>query len=122
VADKMLTTEEAAVVCGLSPRTLEKLRSEGGGPRFLKIRRKVKYRERELDEWIARSVRVSTSDPGDGNPPGVGGRRRGLAAGGQEEPEEAARSAWALDRDGRDEGPEDRGDGGQGKGGVQRPR
>jgi excisionase family DNA binding protein len=62
----MLTTEEAARFVGLSPRTLEKRRHEGGGPRFLKLGRLVRYRERDLEEWIARSVRVSTSDPGAG--------------------------------------------------------
>ena len=62
--ETMLTTAEAAEYCGLSRRTLEKRRGSGGGPRYLKLGRLVKYRVRDLEEWIARSVRVSTSDPG----------------------------------------------------------
>jgi excisionase family DNA binding protein len=64
VLEKLLTTEEAAEYCGLSPRTLEKRRGDGDGPQFLKLGKLVKYRVHDLEEWLARRVRVSTSDPG----------------------------------------------------------
>ena len=67
--ETMLTTVEAAQYCGLSPRTLEKRRAKQAGPRFVKLGRLVKYRLRDLEEWIARSVRISTSDRGDGSAP-----------------------------------------------------
>ena len=69
VNETMLTTVEAAQYCGLSPRTLEKRRTKQAGPRFVKLGRLVKYRLRDLEEWIAQSVRISTSDRGDGSAP-----------------------------------------------------
>ena len=50
---------------GGSERTLEGWRVRGGGPRFLKIGRRVVYRRRDLDAWLAARERASTSDPGD---------------------------------------------------------
>jgi hypothetical protein len=47
-----------------SPRTLEGWRLRGGGPRFLKIGRRVIYRRRDLDNWLAARERASTSDRG----------------------------------------------------------
>jgi predicted DNA-binding transcriptional regulator AlpA len=69
VNETMLTTVEAAQYCGLSPRTLEKHRARQAGPRFVKLGRLVKYRLRDLEEWISQSVRTSTSDRGDGSAP-----------------------------------------------------
>jgi predicted DNA-binding transcriptional regulator AlpA len=64
--ETLLNTTEAARYCGLSPRTLEQRRRARVDPRFIKLGRLVKYRLRDLDEWIARSLRLSTSDPGTG--------------------------------------------------------
>lgn len=47
-----------------SPRTLETWRVRGGGPRFLKVGRRVAYRRRDLDAWLAERERASTSDTG----------------------------------------------------------
>ena len=47
-----LTAKEAAEYTGLSHRYLEKLRTAGGGPRFIKFTRKVMYDTRELDRWL----------------------------------------------------------------------
>ena len=60
----LLTTEEAARYLRLSPRTLERYRVTGEGPRFLKIGRRVLYRQSDLDEWLKNKSRRSTSDPG----------------------------------------------------------
>jgi excisionase family DNA binding protein len=58
----MLTTHEASDYLRLSPRTLERLRVEGTGPKFVKIGRCVRYIKSNLDDWLAaRSVR-STSE------------------------------------------------------------
>ncbi|MDV3455867.1 helix-turn-helix domain-containing protein [Sphingomonas sp. HF-S4] len=46
-----LTAAQAALYLGLSPRTLEKLRTRGGGPRFRKHARYVRYHIDELDAW-----------------------------------------------------------------------
>lgn len=60
----VLPTEHAATYLGLSPKTLETLRTRGGGPPFLKLGRRVVYRKADLDTWLAARVRRSTSDPG----------------------------------------------------------
>lgn len=63
-APRFLRTDEAAHYCGLSPRTLEKLRSIGGGPVFCRPqgRRIVRYRSEDLDGWLLDGIRRSTSD------------------------------------------------------------
>lgn len=61
----VLPTEHAARYLGLSPKTLETLRTRGGGPPFLKLGRRVVYRKTDLDTWLAARVRRSTSDTGE---------------------------------------------------------
>lgn len=62
---EMLSTVQAAEYCGLSPRTLEKRRSTGGGPVFVKLGHLVKYRIEDLEAWIAQGRRRSTADHGE---------------------------------------------------------
>ena len=69
----LLTTNQAAAVLGLSPRTLERYRVTGEGPRFKKIGRWVRYVPSDLDEWLDGCTRESTSDDG---PKARGKRRR----------------------------------------------
>lgn len=61
-----LNTPDAALHLNLSPRTLEKHRCYGTGPAFHKLGGKVVYTVAALDEWAARGLRRSTSDPGTG--------------------------------------------------------
>jgi excisionase family DNA binding protein len=61
----MLDQREAARLLRLSERTLERLRGSGGGPRFVKCGRSVRYRETDLEAWIAQRVVSSTSAMGD---------------------------------------------------------
>lgn len=70
-----LTQEDAAGLLRLSPRTLERFRVEGRGPRYLKFGRRVMYRRSDLDTWAQAQVRTSTSDRG----PGDDGRPRSAA-------------------------------------------
>jgi excisionase family DNA binding protein len=60
----VLTTDQAAAYLGLSPTTLETLRTRGGGPPFVKLGRRVVYRSEDLAHWLAHRVRHSTSDTG----------------------------------------------------------
>jgi excisionase family DNA binding protein len=60
--DRYLTNAEAAAVLKLSPRTLEKLRVNGGGPRFRKFGSRVVYAREDLDAWANARVCESTSD------------------------------------------------------------
>ncbi|HVT18316.1 MAG TPA: helix-turn-helix domain-containing protein [Thermoanaerobaculia bacterium] len=61
----LLSTPRAAEYCGLSPRTLEKKRTTGGGPPFVKLGKRVRYCLSDLDAWIVQNKRRSTSDPGE---------------------------------------------------------
>lgn len=61
----LLTTIEAAKYLRLSPRTLERLRVQGDGPRFMKagrgLRARVLYTPSDLHDWISRTY-GSTSE------------------------------------------------------------
>jgi len=61
---RLFTTEQAAALCGQSPRTFEAFRLTGRGPRFLKLGRSVRYALEDLEAWLAASRRRSTSDDG----------------------------------------------------------
>ena len=63
---RYLTNEEAATFLRLSPRTLEKNRVIGGGPRFHKFGRRVLYAIADLEAWAAERGHDMTSDPGYG--------------------------------------------------------
>ncbi len=59
---KMLSTAEAAHYLGYGKSTLDKLRLEGGGPKFISHGRRVTYDPADLDEWANARKRNSTSD------------------------------------------------------------
>lgn len=61
---EFLTTDEAAVFLRLSPRTLEKQRVLGGGPRFRKFGARVLYAVGDLRAWADSRAYGMTSDPG----------------------------------------------------------
>ncbi len=46
----------------LSVRTLQRQRSDGTGPAYIKVGRLVRYRKSDLDAWIEAQRRRSTSD------------------------------------------------------------
>ncbi len=54
-------TRQAARYLSLSHRTLEKLRVTGGGPDYFKMGRAVSYAISDLDAWLAKNRRSSTS-------------------------------------------------------------
>lgn len=59
-----LNTAQAAFYVGLSRRTLEKMRLVGGGPRFRKHGRYVRYHIDDLDAWSLGERRDSGADAG----------------------------------------------------------
>ena len=63
---RYLRTPEAARFLGLSGRTLEKHRTYGTGPRYSKLGGRVVYQVEDLQAWVARGAKASTSDPGVG--------------------------------------------------------
>lgn len=66
---ELLTTRQTAEWLDVSHRTLESFRIAGRGPKYVKIGRCVRYRARDLKEWLEGLERRSTSD--------VAERRRG---------------------------------------------
>ena len=60
---KYLTQNDIAERWAISPRTLERWRWLGIGPRYLKIRGRVRYRQADIDAYEAEQVRGSTSAP-----------------------------------------------------------
>lgn len=59
---RYLSNAEAADFLKLSPRTLEKQRVIGGGPRFRKFGRRVVYALEDLVTWAEARGCESTSD------------------------------------------------------------
>lgn len=59
---KRLDTKKAAAYVDLSESTLNKKRVYGGGPKFLKLGRRVTYDTDDLDAWLDENRRASTSD------------------------------------------------------------
>jgi predicted DNA-binding transcriptional regulator AlpA len=59
---RLLTQREAALNLRLSERTLERLRVTGTGPRFVRAGRSIRYREIDIESWIASRVVGSTSE------------------------------------------------------------
>lgn len=62
IPPRYLRTPEAARFLGLSGRTLEKHRTYGTGPRYSKIGGRVVYRVEDLQAWVDRGAKASTSD------------------------------------------------------------
>ena len=58
----ILTTREAAALLTLAPRTLERYRVKGGGPRCLQIGGTVRYVRLDLLEWVLTKRRDGTPE------------------------------------------------------------
>lgn len=60
----LLTQREAALALRLSERTLERMRGQGIGPRFTRqSKRRIGYRQADLDAYLAARTHQSTSEP-----------------------------------------------------------
>ena len=63
MTNPLLTPAEAGEQLGLTPAALAQLRYTGSGPRFIKLTAKaVRYRQSDLDSWVAAKARTSTRD------------------------------------------------------------
>ena len=58
----LMTTVQAAEYLRVSPKTLEKMRLEGGGPAFYKIGRTVRYALDDLNNYLEQNKFLSTSE------------------------------------------------------------
>jgi hypothetical protein len=59
------TAREAAEYVRSAESTLAKLRLSGGGPKFCRIGRAIRYRKVDPDGWMTRTRVQSTSDDGE---------------------------------------------------------
>jgi hypothetical protein len=59
---QLLNQTQAAEVLAVNPRTLEGWRFKGGGPRFVRVGRRVRYRMRDLRAWIEERTFESTTE------------------------------------------------------------
>lgn len=57
----MVRTEKAAEILDVSKSTLEAWRCRGGGPTFVRYGRAIRYREEDLQKFIAENLRRNTS-------------------------------------------------------------
>lgn len=63
MTDRWMNTEGAAEYTSFAASTLEKMRTYGGGPRFAKCGgRSIRYRQGDLDAWLAETMVSSTSE------------------------------------------------------------
>ena len=62
--NELITPAKVANMLCLCEATLRKWRWEGKGPQFVKIGRKVAYRESDVSNFIQSQIRKSTSDSG----------------------------------------------------------
>ncbi len=61
VGDKLLTPHEAAERLRVTARVLERWRSTGEGPQFVRLSRKsIRYRDEDLTAFVAAGVRSNT--------------------------------------------------------------
>jgi predicted DNA-binding transcriptional regulator AlpA len=58
----LLTQRQCAEALALSERTVERLRTTGLGPKFIRIRHSIRYRLCDVEAWIASRVVGSTSE------------------------------------------------------------
>lgn len=58
----LLTTTQAAKLVNQKPRFLEARRIRGGGPKFVRVSaRSIRYRIKDVEDWIESRVRSSTT-------------------------------------------------------------
>ena len=58
----VMDTDEAGAYLRMSSQNLELLRLNGGGPKYAKLGRLVRYRRVSLDRWLADNERGHTAE------------------------------------------------------------
>ena len=62
LVSRLVTERDASELLGVSVRTLQKWRLQGNGPQFVKLGHAVRYDVKDLEAYIERARRRSTSD------------------------------------------------------------
>ena len=60
--DPLLTTDQVAEMLGATRAFLEQLRSDGGGPQFIKVARLVRYRRSAVERWLSERTVSNTTE------------------------------------------------------------
>jgi predicted DNA-binding transcriptional regulator AlpA len=66
VPEGVLNEKETAALLRISTKALQGWRYKGTGPKFLKLGSCVRYRRSDLQDFVLKALRSSTSDPGPG--------------------------------------------------------
>jgi predicted DNA-binding transcriptional regulator AlpA len=59
---RVLSETELAQRWGISPKTLQRWRTEGRGPKYLKLSKRVTYPLESITEYERRALHISTSE------------------------------------------------------------
>jgi len=61
--EKVMTEKQASDYLQLTTRTLQAWRYRGGGPKYIRVSSKcVRYRQSDIDKWLASRIASSTSE------------------------------------------------------------
>jgi len=61
--EALLTEQQAASLLNVNPRTMQKWRIQGGGPRFVRMsRRCIRYWPKDIRDWVQNRIKSSTSE------------------------------------------------------------
>ncbi len=60
--NQLLNENEIARQFGLPEKRLQALRCRGGGPKFIKVGRSVRYRAADVEAWLEANTKTSTSE------------------------------------------------------------
>ena len=58
--EKVYTVDELAEYLSMNPQTLSNWRTQGYGPKFVKVGRNVRYREGDINDWMESQVASET--------------------------------------------------------------
>lgn len=59
---QLMTQKELCAYIGKSEAWAERARLDGSGPPYVKLGRSVRYRASDVEDWINKTLRESTSD------------------------------------------------------------
>lgn len=66
ILKRLMSPADAAAVLGVAEQTLAHWRARGSGPRFFALSaRCVRYRQEDLEAWLAERARASTAERSD---------------------------------------------------------
>jgi predicted DNA-binding transcriptional regulator AlpA len=64
IGNRLLTEKELSTWLGLSLPTLQRMRSKGGGPKFIRLSlRRVGYRSTDVEEWLVTRTAERIGEP-----------------------------------------------------------